>query len=479
MFKTRAICALALTAAATQLGVLAYAKPVSAQDSVVRPGDGVVSGSHLEPYESAWDYSHQNAEGVIEEIGTWTDRLEVVVEGDERRLVRTQRFPGASAYQVLTNVVNQEDLAPRSFTIANDAGIPLQKVEFTSSGLEVNMAGQPSSIHLPLQGPVFDWFLYGILAAGFPLAEGYEARFASINGQLQPTERTIRVVGREAIRDQAGNAQPCWVVEMGEGLTFWIGEEAPYLLQVRKDLGDDTWNQWDLVREAPESALSNFVELRVYQIVPGQQENFLGHFDGNYVESQEELGMRIWGQFRDVEASNFVWLRGYSDLEARPDALVSFYTGPVWQSTGDKVREMMAARAEHVHFLEPLSPGSGFSDALVRDEAQMDRGVVVAQLFHRPDDVAGFEAALSEGMIPAFEREGAHSIGLFASSDQPNNFPALPYLEDEPVIAWFATYADRAAYEQAVGNVESSVEPFETFVLDPSARSRIYHRPPH
>jgi hypothetical protein len=56
-------------------------------------------------------------------------------------------------------------------------------------------------------------------------------------------------------------------------------------------------------------------------------------FDREFVESQEALGMKIIGQFRDADNSNrFVWLRGFRDMPSRSEALKAFYGGPVWKA---------------------------------------------------------------------------------------------------------------------------------------------------
>ena len=41
------------------------------------------------------------------------------------------------------------------------------------------------------------------------------------------------------------------------------------------------------------------IELRQYKIVRGKREEFIELFERNFIESQEELGMRLVGQFRD------------------------------------------------------------------------------------------------------------------------------------------------------------------------------------
>lgn len=74
------------------------------------------------------------------------------------------------------------------------------------------------------------------------------------------------------------------------------------------------------------------VELRQYLLHPGQRDVLIDLFDRELIESQEEHGMAVLGQFRDLDRPDrFVWLRGFPDMPARRDGLAAFYGGPVWK----------------------------------------------------------------------------------------------------------------------------------------------------
>src|SRR6185437_1104425 len=62
------------------------------------------------------------------------------------------------------------------------------------------------------------------------------------------------------------------------------------------------------------------VELRQYTLVPGRRDELIELFDRELIETQEKCGMRILGQFRDLdEPDHFVWLRSFADLPSRRD----------------------------------------------------------------------------------------------------------------------------------------------------------------
>ena len=75
------------------------------------------------------------------------------------------------------------------------------------------------------------------------------------------------------------------------------------------------------------------VELRQYELRPGQRDVLIELFDRELVESQEAVGMQLIGQFRDLDRpDHFVWLRGFADMEHRRQGLEAFYRGPVWKA---------------------------------------------------------------------------------------------------------------------------------------------------
>ncbi len=72
------------------------------------------------------------------------------------------------------------------------------------------------------------------------------------------------------------------------------------------------------------------VELCQYTLHPQQREVLIDLFDREFVETQEAHGMRVLGQFRDLDRpEQYVWLRGFADMQARHRALEGFYGGPV------------------------------------------------------------------------------------------------------------------------------------------------------
>ena len=175
-------------------------------------------------------------------------------------------------------------------------------------------------------------------------------------------------------------------------------------------------------------------------------------FDREFIEPQEALGMKIIGQFRDVDCRNrFVWLRGFRDMVSRAQALQDFYGGPVWKAHSETANTTMVD-SDNVLLLRPASPTSGFSlenrERPTRGSNEGRRELIAATIYH-------FDAPVSADFLEFFEQKikpliadaGASAVAYFASEHSENTFPALPVREDENVFVWFSRFNDPVAYE--------------------------------
>src|SRR5436190_19037883 len=128
------------------------------------------------------------------------------------------------------------------------------------------------------------------------------------------------------------------------------------------------------------------VELRQYTLYPGRRDELIELFDREFVESQEALGMRVLGQFRDLDAPDrFVWVRGFGDMATRAEGLTAFYGGPVWRANSAAANATMID-SDDVLLLRPLGPGFAI-DHSVRDVAPTS--LVLATIYH-PAEPASF-----------------------------------------------------------------------------------------
>jgi NIPSNAP len=103
------------------------------------------------------------------------------------------------------------------------------------------------------------------------------------------------------------------------------------------------------------------VELRHYTLHPGKRDVLIDLFDREFIETQEAVGIKVIGQFRNVDdPDRFVWLRGFRDMTSRAKALQDFYGGPVWKAHREAANPTMID-SDNVLLLRPALPTSGFS----------------------------------------------------------------------------------------------------------------------
>src|SRR6266852_6525261 len=103
------------------------------------------------------------------------------------------------------------------------------------------------------------------------------------------------------------------------------------------------------------------VELRQYTLHPGKRDILIDLFDREFIEPQEAVGIKVIGQFRDLDRpDHFVWLRGFRDMTSRAKALTDFYSGPVWKAHREAANATMID-TDNVLLLRPALPASGFS----------------------------------------------------------------------------------------------------------------------
>jgi len=196
------------------------------------------------------------------------------------------------------------------------------------------------------------------------------------------------------------------------------------------------------------SPCCSVIEFRRYTLKPGQRDVLLELFEREFIESQEAHPMRLVGLFRDLDRPDrLVWLRGFTDMPARAEALFGFYGGPVWKAHRNAANATMID-SDNVLLLRPLRAETGFPDAALpaRDAAPRARGVVEARLLYSASDMppAHIEAAVA-ALDAALRTVGGTRLAVLVSEHAVNNFPRLPVREGEHVLAWFAALADEAA----------------------------------
>ena len=203
------------------------------------------------------------------------------------------------------------------------------------------------------------------------------------------------------------------------------------------------------------------VELRQYSLLPNRFAPFDALFEREFIESQEAIGMKVIGQFHDLDnPDRFVWLRGFTDMDARPRQLQEFYGGPLWKAHRDEANASFTD-TDNVLLLHAARPDSGFSLAHAKrapmGTMQSPPGLLMARLYALDEPVdEAFVAFFEQKIVPALRKAGIKPIAYFRTEESPNNFPKLPVREGEHMFVWFALLDDDADYRRHAAALEAS-----------------------
>ena len=234
------------------------------------------------------------------------------------------------------------------------------------------------------------------------------------------------------------------------------------------------------------------VELRQYITYPGMRDTLVHLFEERFIESQEAVGIKVVGQFRDVnDPDHFTWVRGFAGMDARKKALGDFYYGALWNANRNAANATLYDN-DDVLLLRPASPGSGFAYDPGRRPAlgaMAPDSFVVAHLYYFTHEVTPeFTRFFDRDLMPLFEHHGAHVLARLVSEKSPNTFERLPVRENVDVFAWFASFPDRAAYDAYLRSLgqdqrwrgewfsqlrKSLARKPEVLMLTPTARSQL------
>jgi hypothetical protein len=233
------------------------------------------------------------------------------------------------------------------------------------------------------------------------------------------------------------------------------------------------------------------VELRRYTLRPGARETLIDLFDREFVESQEAVGIRVLGQFRDEDAADrFVWLRGFHGMHARAEALTAFYVeGAAWRAHGAAANATMID-FDDVLLLRPVTPEAGFplpADRPGVGEGAAPESRIMATVYHLDAPVDdGFVRFFDDEVRPVMAESGAAPIAVFVTEPAENTFPRLPVRTGVNVLVWFAAFENTDGYRAHLDRLARSEKwnqdvlprlsarlraPAERLRLAPTARS--------
>lgn len=236
---------------------------------IVSPDDGIVTGKHIPAYSNAWSMTAVNPDGTVVNRGVWNDEISFYKLGGREILKRIQHIHYVDKITIQEEDVYRDSLNHIHLMIYDSGKNPHTDINYDNkkiwgrkvfriAGLkEIELMSAPFSYELPQ--PVFDWHLWGILIAGFPLKVGYSARFlAHESYSYLPGDFrwfTIKVTGTDVIDGGKWGKINCYIVEVNAEV-FWkiwiaIDKTIAPVQQIRIDNTDGVKFWWKPYLENP------------------------------------------------------------------------------------------------------------------------------------------------------------------------------------------------------------------------------------
>ncbi len=201
-------------------------------------------------------------------MGTWTDDARIDTLNGREVIRRRQIWIHDKGAEGYFNVVDRKTLAPVLSQYVNAGGL-YRRIEYAPDGRTVRYQQPPSPFgangptpgfqptnpmeqgEVALEAPLFDFNtgMFGLLIAGFPLKQGYAARFPvfrSYDPKAEPAWVDFKVKGRETVPAGPGKMVEAWHVlvnspDTGEVMNFHIIKQAPYIIRLRQEWQGRDW----------------------------------------------------------------------------------------------------------------------------------------------------------------------------------------------------------------------------------------------
>lgn len=217
------------------------------------------------------------------------------------------------------------------------------------------------------------------------------------------------------------------------------------------------------------------VELRQYTLHPGRRDTLVELFEREFIEPQEAVGIRVLGQFEDLDRPDrFVWFRGFADMASRRASLEAFYGGPVWAKHRDAANGTMID-SDDVLLLHPVRPNGAFPRRKPSAPGTRETARLLLRILHRAPGVDDLIDFCLENVEPALEGTGAPVVAWLETEHAPNDYPRLPIRKDADVVVCLSAFPDEGALRRHLALLAADLSWAEEVV--PALRRRIARDP--
>ena len=205
----------------------------------------------IKPYATMWRVTITKPDGTKLPQGLWSDQVIIAPYKGKPAIRRIQGMTYVNGQSATwTNVLEASTLLPLA-DIQHGQRLVITR-EFVDNVVRTQRqrldGTPPDSSQVTLRGAVYDYLAgtYGLLFATLPLADGYTAKFLSIDGATDSVRTVqIKVTGREPVNAGGGRTLLAWKVVDGD-LTYFVSDQVSYVLKLVETLPDGAVMTWEL-----------------------------------------------------------------------------------------------------------------------------------------------------------------------------------------------------------------------------------------
>ena len=200
------------------------------------------------------------------------------------------------------------------------------------------------------------------------------------------------------------------------------------------------------------------LELRNYLLKPGQRENFTRLFEANFIQSQQEAGSYVLGQYKVKGAdNNFFWIRGFTNMTTRNKALNEFYHGETWKQHRSEANAMIVNN-DNVYLLKPVNVKDSTNEVSFNTNwFGQQKAIVVIDFYTSNTKRDKLIEFIRKQYNPILQDSHISRTSFWMSETATNDFPGLPVFQDKNLLVQITLYKDQLEYQTKMKTVNTKM----------------------
>lgn len=178
------------------------------------------------------------------------------------------------------------------------------------------------------------------------------------------------------------------------------------------------------------------IELRNYTIRRDQLSKFVEFMNRIIIPRQESQRGYVLNQFGlKGSDNNYVWMRGFHDMQTRSQFLKDFYSSEYWKQHRQETNSMLV-NIEYIYLLRPLLIKDQTVDlegSVSRDELKQTKDIAVINFYTTNQKRYQLIDLFTHEYLPALRKAGISDVQLWISEMATNGLLVARYSGSQPL----------------------------------------------